>query len=395
MRNAKRVALILDTSRPYQRKIICGVAAYARESGCWNLYVEEDPLDKLPDLRSWRGHGIITTFTERGYAEAVRGLSIPVVGIEGGYGWYDPASDIPYCGTDNEAVARMAAEHLLGQGFSRLAYVGMPRNRNNLWSVKRALAFKQRANEAKASCSLYVGRHLTTRKWNELQCGLARWLRSLPKPVGIMAANDARARHVLEACRTIGARVPEEVAVIGVDNDELMCELTEPPLSSIEQGSQNVGYRAAELLDRLMAGKKTTRIANYVPPERVVRRRSTDYLAIGDADVAAAVQFIRQHACEHIRVADILNAVGSSRSTLEARFKKLMGKTIHNEIQETMIARAQQLIMASDWPLKQIAIAAGFAHVQHLTNLFRQCVGQTPSEFRRMSRLGPAYKDSQ
>ena len=182
--------------------------------------------------------------------------------------------------------------------------------------------------------------------------------------------------------------MPEDIAVIGVDNDELMCELTEPPLTSIEQGARQVGYRAAELLDRLMSGKKASQLANFVPPERVVSRRSTDCLAIEDADVAAAVRYIRQHACEHIRMADILDAVGVSRSTLEARFKTTMGKTIRSEIQGTMIARAQQLIAGSDLPLKQVAIAAGFAHVQHLTNLFRQSLGQTPSEFRRMTRVG-------
>jgi len=388
MHKTRRVALILDTNLPYQRKVIRGVAAYAREAGGWSLYVEEEPLDKLPNLRTWRGQGIITGFSERRFAEAVRGLEIPVVGVEGGYGWYDPASGIPYCGTDNEAVARMAADHLLGQGFHHLAYYGVPRNRHHLWSEKRARAFKRRAREAGATCTLYVGRHLTTRRWNDLQSGLAQWLRSLKKPVGVMAANDSRARHVLEACRTIGVRVPDEVAVIGADNDELMCELTEPPLSSVEQGAKMVGYRAAELLDRLIAGRKAPQIANYVLPERVVARRSTDYLAIEDADVAAAVRFIRQHVHEHVQIADIVEALGVSQRTLAAQFKNVMGKTIHSEIQKTMIARARELIAAGELSLKQVAAAAGFAHVQHLTNLFRSSLGQTPSEFRRMARLG-------
>ena len=256
MRNRRLVAVILDTTRPYQRKIIRGVAAYARDAASWSLYVEEDRLDKLPNLRTWHGHGVILSFVERKDAEAVRDLSIPVVGVEGGYGWYDPASHIPYFATDDNAIGRMAAEHLMGQGFSRLAYCGMPRNRLNVWSEKRARAFKQRASEAGLPCSMYRGRHLSVRHWNELQRDLADWLRSLEKPVGIMAANDARARHLLEACRTIGAHVPNEVAVIGVDNDELMCELTEPPLTSIEQGARAVGYRAAKLLDRMMSGKK-------------------------------------------------------------------------------------------------------------------------------------------
>ena len=178
---------------------------------------------------------------------------------------------------------------------------------------------------------------------------------------------------------------------MGVDNDELMCELTEPPLTSIEQGARGVGYRAAELLDRMMSGKRAPQIANYVVPERVVCRRSTDYLAIEDADVAAAVRFIRQHACEHMQAADLLTAIGVSRSTLSLRFKEVMGKTVHEEIRETKLARARQLIATSDLQLKQVAAEAGFTHVQHMTNLFRKHVGQTPSEFQRMARLGAAH----
>lgn len=388
MSKTRRVALLLDMARPYQRKMIRGVAAYAREVRRWSLYVEYEMLDKLPDLRAWRGHGIITAFGERRIAEAVRGLKIPVVGVEGGYAWYEPESRIPYFATNDEAVARMAAEHLLGQGFRRLAYCGMPRSRYNVWSQRRARAFRQAAREAAVPCSLYVGRTLSTRKWIELQQGLTTWLRSLPKPVGIMAANDARARHILEACHTLGVRVPDEVAVIGVDNDELMCELTEPPLSSIEQGARQVGYFAARLLDQMISGRKPKQITNFVAPERVVCRQSTDALAIADQDVATAVRFIRAHACEHIRVADVLDAVGVSRSTLDAHFRQVMGRTMHDEIQRTLMSRAQELIATGEWTLKQVAAKAGFAHIQHMTNMFRQRLGQTPSEFQRMARLG-------
>ena len=389
MRNRRLVAVILDTTRPYQRKMIRGVAAYARDAASWSLYVEEDRLDKLPNLQKWHGHGVILSFVERKDAEAVRDLSIPVVGVEGGYGWYDPASHIPYFATDDNAIGRMAAEHLMGQGFSRLAYCGMPRNRLNVWSEKRARAFKQRASEAGLPCSMYRG-HLSVHHWNELQRDLADWLRSLEKPVGIMAANDTRARHLLEVCRTIRAQVPNEVAVIGVDNDELMCKLTEPSLTSIEQGARAVGYRAVKLLDRMMSGKKPSQIANYVVPEGVVCRRSTDYLAIEDPDVAAAVRFIRQHACERISMADLLEVISVSRSTLETRFNKIMGRTVHDEILGVMLSQAQRLIVEGKLALKQVAAATGFSHVQHMTNSFRQQLGQTPGEFQRMARLGVA-----
>ena len=393
MPKTRRVALIIDSTRPYQRKVVRGVAAYARDVGGWSLYVEDNTLDRLPNLRSWRGHGVITTFTERKYSEIVRSLDIPVVGVEGGYAWYETDSNVPYFGTDDEAIARMAVEHLLSQGYRHLAYCGMSRNRYNVWSERRARAFKRLAKEANAPCSMYVGRNLATRKWSELQKGLAHWLLSLKKPVGIMAANDARARHVLEACRNIGVRVPDDVAVIGVDNDELMCELTEPPLTSIEQGARGVGYHAAELLARMMAGKKARTLANLVPPERIVCRRSTDYLAIEDPDVAAAVRFIRQHACEHMRTSDLLEAIGVSKSTLTERFKKVMGKTIHEETRETMLLRARQLIADGGLSLKQVAAQAGFTHIQHMTNLFRQYVGQTPRDFQRITNLGTPQRE--
>ena len=388
MSKPRQVAVILDATSPYQRKMIRGVAAYARKVGGWLLYVEEDPLDRLPDLKTWGGHGIITAFSERRYAAFVHGLDLPVVGVEGGYGWYEQDSGIPYFATDDAAVARMAADHLLGQGYSRLAYCGFPKSRHNSWSEKRRRGFRERAKEAGVPCQVYTGRHRATRQWSALQRDLCHWLGSLEKPVGIMAGNDARARHVLEACRSIGLRVPEDVAVVGVDNHELMCELTDPPLSSVEQGARELGYRAAELLDRMMGGKRPKQIANYVAPERVIVRRSTDSLAIGDVDVAAAVRFVREHACEHIRVADVLDKVAVSRSTLDSRFRSIIGKTIHEEIHDTMLARAQELIAAGGLTLKQVARDAGFAHVQHMTNLFRRRLGRTPGEFQRLARLG-------
>jgi LacI family transcriptional regulator len=392
MSRPRHVALIVDAAKPYDRKIIGGVAQYVKERGNWSLYVEEDPLQKLPDLRSWQGSGIIANFDDRKVAAAVRGLKAPVVGVGGGYGWYDPTSRIPYFASDNEAVARLAAQHLIDRGYRRLAFYGYPRTQINRWSEERAKAFQQRAAEGGIPCEFYTGRHGTARRWTDLQRGLTVWLRSLEKPVGIMACNDVRARHVLEACRAIAARVPEDVAVIGVDNDEMICDLTDPPLSSVEQGARRMGYQAAALLDRLMAGRKPPRARLVLEPEGVIARRSTDFLAIDDADVATAVRFIREHACNRILVDDVVQRVGVSRSTLKNRFKAAMGRSIHAEIQRVQLERAKQLIALTDLPLKQVALQAGFQYVQYLTRLFRRRIGQTPAEFRRCrvpgSRLG-------
>ena len=386
MSRLRHVAVIVDAANPYDRKIISGVAAYVKESGNWSLYVEVDPLQKLPVLHAWHGHGIIASFDDRKVAAAVRGLAIPVVGLGGGYGWYDPSAGVPYFASDQARIARLAAEHLLDRGFRRLAFYGYPRTRINGWSEERARAFKQRADEAGIQCSVYTGRHETARKWNDLQRCLAAWLRSLEKPVGLMGCNDAGARHVLEACRTIGARVPDDVAVIGVDNDETICDLTNPPLSSVEQGARRMGYEAAALLDKLMSRKKPSQLRFVVEPEGVVVRRSTDTLAIEDPDMASVVRFIRDHACDGISVYDVVRQVAISRSTLENRFKSVMGRTVHAEIERVRLERAKELIAQTVLPLKQVAAQAGFRYVQYMTKLFRMRLGQTPAEFRNRTR---------
>jgi LacI family transcriptional regulator len=202
----------------------------------------------------------------------------------------------------------------------------------------------------------------------------------------LMACYDVRARHVLSICQELGIHVPEDVAVIGVDNDELMCELTGPPLSSVEQGGRSLGYQAAALLDGLMAGQAPPRWKYRVQPERIVTRRSSDTFAIADADVAAALRFIRQNACSGIQVCDVVQAVAVSRSALESRFKTTIGRTMHAEIQRLQIERVRQLAASTNLPLKEIAATAGFAYVQYMTTLFRRQTGQTPGEYRRRAR---------
>jgi len=248
-------------------------------------------------------------------------------------------------------------------------------------------SFEAYAARAGRPCWTYTGRHRTPRDWDRLQRGLADWLSGLPKPLGVMACDDARARHVLEACRRLGLRVPDDVALIGVDNNEMLCELSPTPLSSVEQGLRRMGFEAAALLDRLMAGRKPSRLRYVIDPESVVTRRSTDVLAVDDPDVAAALRFVRDRACDDIGVPDVAEAIHVSRSTLERRFKAMMGRTVHAEIQRVRIERARQLTAATDLPLKQIAQQSGFRHLTYLTSLFRRRIGQTPAQYRRQIRL--------
>jgi len=392
------VAVILDAARPYDRLIIGGVAHYAREHGGWSLYVEEDPLQKLPDLRHWHGQGIIANFDDRHVATAIRGLRIPIVGVGGGYGWHDATSGIPYIYTDNAAIGRQGAEHLLGCGFEHVAFYGYPRTTTSGWSEERAAAFAQACAAAGRPCAVFTGRQGTARRWEQLQRELSAWIARLPKPVGVMACNDVRARHVLEACRSLGLRVPHDVAVLGVDNDEMICELTSPPLSSIDQSARRIGYEAAAVLDRLMqaapARKREPAAARgpiVIPPIGVVTRASTDTTATRDETVLAALQQLRHNPWRRPDIRAIAAEACVSRSTLETRFRNVIGRTIHAEFVRLRLAGLRRLITETDLPLKSVAIRAGFPSVQYMTTFLRRHAGLTPAQLRAVERRrGPA-----
>lgn len=388
------VAVILDAARPYDRLIIGGVAQYAREHGGWSLYVEEDPLQKLPDLNRWHGHGIIANFDDRRVAAAMRGLPIPVVGVGGGYGWYETSSGIPYIYTDNAAIGRLGAEHLLSCGFEALAFYGYPRTTTSGWSEERATAFAAAAAAVNRPCHLFTGRHADARRWEDLQDELQAWISSLPKPVGLMACNDVRARHVLEACRSLQFRVPHDVAVLGVDNDEMICELTSPPLSSIDQSARRIGYEAAAALDRLMRGEMQSRRQTaasppppvVIPPIGVIARASTDTTATRDEAVLLALQHLRQTPWERPDVAAIAAEACVSRSTLENRFRAVIGRSIHEEYVRLRLAALRRLITDTDLPLKAIAVRAGFPSVQYMTTFLHRHTGLTPARLRAVER---------
>jgi LacI family transcriptional regulator len=381
------VAVILDASRPYDRLIISGVASFAREQTSWCLYVEEDPLQKLPDLASWHGDGIIANFDDRRVAAAIRGLNLPIVGVGGGYGWYDPASGIPYVYTDNAEIARQAAAHLLACGFDQFAYYGCPRTRTTGWSEERGEAFHVACRQAGKPCEVFVGRHRTPRRWEALQQELADWLIGLPKPVGLMACNEARARYVLEACRLAGLKVPDDVAVIGVDNDEMICELTDPPLSSVDQAARRVGYEAARLLaGGLIGGRKPPPLRTVVPPVGVVTRASTDTMATSDETVVQVLRSLRADPRQKPDVEALAGQACISRSTLEKRFRGVVGRSIHQEHIRLKLAVVRQMIADTGLPLKTVASRCGFSSVQYMTSFLSRHLGATPARLRQEER---------
>jgi LacI family transcriptional regulator len=384
----RRIALIYDARLTYGLKVMTGVAAYLQERADYSVYIEENALkdQKLPDLRYWSGDGIIADFDHPAVAAAVSRSRLPVVGFGSGYGWFVRRSSIPYFFTNNNTIATMAADHLLARGFRHFAYVGYARTPINGWSEERSQAFVHRIKKQGFYCEVYRDQYKTSRHWTSLQRSLGKWLASLPKPLGVMAANDNRARHVLEACRTFSLDVPQDVAVIGVDNDELLCQLSSPPLSSIEQGATQLGFEAAALLDRLMRGEKTRR-RFVIDPIGIVVRQSSDILAIDDPTVAKAMAFIQEHALQGIKVPDVVSAVAVSRSGLEARFTQSVGCTLREAIRRVQIGHARRLISDTNLPLKQVASNTGFRSVQHMTTVFGKTFGRPPAKYRQISAV--------
>jgi LacI family transcriptional regulator len=376
-----KVALLIETSNAYARSLLHGIVGYIREHQPWSLYVSEHTRgDRVPGwLANWDGNGIIARIENKAIAEALRSLSMPIIDMSAAR----LIPSLPWFETDDGAIAHLAAEHLLERGFKNFGYAGDDRFN---WSKWRGEHFQNCIQAAGHRCSVYKGSAGKAGDENERIDSLAEWIRSLPKPVGVMACYDFTGQQVLDACRRIDVAVPDEVAVIGVDNDDLLCELSDPPLSSVLPNTYRTGYESAALLDQMMAGKKVKGETHLIPPLGVVTRQSTDVLAIDDRNVARAINYIRKNACSGINVQDVIRAVPQSRRLLEKKFKKLLGRTPHDEIFRVQLDRVKQLLTQTDMPLEDISERAGFSHVEYLSVAFKREIGIPPSRFRAINK---------
>jgi LacI family transcriptional regulator len=375
--------LLIETSNAYARGLLEGVTAYLREHRPWSIYLSEHGRgDSVPHwLQGWEGDGILARIENRRIARAVAERKLPTVDLSAAR----LLAGAPWAETDDASIAKLAFEHLFDRGFRHLGFCGL---KDYNWSAWRCEHFRGHAASNGCDCAVHIAQAARSRAVDESsdRADLTRWLKSLPKPAGIFACFDIRGRQVLDACRGAGLKVPDEVAVVGVDNDTVLCELSDPPLSSVEPDTSRTGYIAAELLDRMMSGRPVAPEPHLVPPTRVVARRSTDALAIDDQDVSAAIRFIRERACQGISVAQVLEAVPLSRRALETRFRRLLGRTPHDEIVRVQIERARRLLTETDLPLKAIATRLGIRHPEYLNVLFRRATGQPPGEYRRTNR---------
>lgn len=379
----KSVVLLIETSSQYCRGLLDGIIAFMKERGNWSVHLDQQRGASPPAwLKSWDGDGIIARIDTDDYGEQLKNFGVPIVDLSAAR----RVAGIPWAETDDQAISRLAFDHFYERRFKNVGYCGAPEFN---WSVRRAQHFRRLAT--KAGCEFFE--YQSTPSFDESfhpgteMKRLVQWIDELPRPVAIMVCYDSKALQVLEACNHLKIAVPEQVAVLGVDNDRLFCELSKPPLSSIVPDTQQTGYDAAAMLDRMMAGERVeTAKPLLTQPLGIEMRASTDTVAIEDEQIAKALQYIRRHATANIRVADILGAVSLSRRTLEKRFKHWLGHTPHEEIQRVRMNRIKELLSETELSVHEIAERAGFEHNEYMAAAFKRETGMTPTMYREQVR---------
>lgn len=376
-RARRKVALVFETSNAYARTLLEGVFAYVRAHDTWAFsLVEQGNAGEPPVwLSDWGGDGIIARIKNDKLAQAIAASGRPAVDVS--VGRLLPAA--PSLEPDDSVIGSLAAEHFVRRGFRSFAYCG---DALYLLSARRGRAFAEAVRKAGFAVEEFTPSVDAAAAATARVADIADWLHTLLKPVAIFACNDVRGHEVLEACAQAGLMAPEQVAVLGVDDDELICEMATPPLSSVIPNARRTGYEAARLLDLMMNGGTAPADRVLIEPLGITLRQSTDVLAVDDLHVAMALRFIREHVSEAISAKDVAAAVPLPRRTLEKRFRKLLNRSLHDEILTVRINRVKHLLTQTKLSLEQIAEMMNYEHPEYLSVVFKREVGVTPREFR-------------
>lgn len=376
----RQIAVLVETDSSAGCRLIRGISNYANRHGRWHLLL--DPRDHehrsaLPD--GWQGHGIIARITSQKQLERLRARRLPLVNVDDVVA---PQEGLASILTDEAALAEMAMSHFLDRGFRQFAYFAPP---STDYSKRRGEAFAARVAEAGYECHLFKpgyrpGRRLS---WAERLRRVERWIRTLPRPIGVLAVDASHARQLAEICHLTGVRVPDDIAVLAGSLDELLCDVSTPPLSSINVASERIGHEAASLLDAMMHEDPQQAPVIEVAPRGVRSRQSTDLLSIDEQDVVDALRFIRNNAHHGISVLDILREVPISRRSLEIQFQRYLGRSPAREIRRVQLEKSRELLGHSELSITEVAIACGFSNATRFGVAFKRDTGKTPQAFRR------------
>jgi LacI family transcriptional regulator len=376
---------MIETSRTCERSFLQGIAKYSALLGPWTVYkkpqfyLKSRRIHSLSLLQEWGVQGIIACDTD--IDKEMLDSGIPVISLAVKH----KISGVVNVIGDVIKPSQMAAEYLLQCGLRNFAFCGIGKF---YWSEGRMEHFRDRIKKAGFETHLFIEpESLYYSTWEKTQVALSKWLCGLPKPIGIMTCADDCSQHVVEACKINNIKIPEEISIIGVDNDDMVCLFSNPTLSSIALNFGRAGYEAASVLDKMMKGQKTTKQDIMVYTDRVVERQSTNILTIDNKEVVKALHFMRDNAKFPIQVADVVNAASFSRRNLEMKFMKYCGCSINSKIQHYRIMLICQMLTKTDMTISQIALEVGFANISHLSRYFHKSMKISPSDYRKKHSL--------
>jgi len=382
---SRRVAVLVDTSTSWGRRIIEGLHQYESEHSRWQLFVEPRGVEQrrwLPP--GWTGDGVIARIGFPELADQLQKLALPVVNVSG---IELPGVDFPRVITNQKESARMAAEHFLNSGFRHFGYfslLGLD------YVAEHQQAFRAITAASGCECPVYsAAPRLGAGEpdWMLDLEGVVAWLEALPKPVAILTWNTGSAREVVYACTAAGLKIPEEVSVMSGSDDDLFCKVAPVPISAVNPAAEEIGYRAAAELDQLMRDPGASPLADVqIPPLGVVSRQSTETLAVDDAALVKALRYIREDPARAMRVDDVAQHAGLCRRTLEQRFNKLLGRSPAAEIRRVRIERAIGLLQTTDLPVSVVAEKSGFSTAEYMASVFRTHLQVAPLHYRKRGK---------
>ena len=387
-RRASRVAIALEVEWGFKRHLetYAGCLRYAYDAG-WECAITPNTDQIITLSEGERGFDGVLARATNPMTMMAKKAGVPIVNV-----WLNsPAVDLPSVYADFEESGRMAAEHLVGRGFKRFGYLGFVRELDSRRQIK---GFRQCLESAGFNCSEHrfsrTGLQSSAPTWSKFREDLKAWLDSLEPPVGIFVSNDLYCRYLMDACRAKGLHISQDIAIIGTSNEPNICNSPYPTLTSIDLGFENLGYRAAAMLDRLMKGEPPPEKPELVKPKGLVPRQSTDAFAVEDPLISEALRFIAENCHQRIHVPDVASAVALNRRSLERRFREHSDRSIAEEITRMRLERAKRHISETSAPLKAIAVDCGFRNSDHLCKVFKRSLGQTPLAFKKQHALKSA-----
>lgn len=374
----------METSEKSQREWLRGILSYAKWNGPWDIYLKTgyaSESEVVVEPGNLNYDGLIGSAVSEAYCNIILQSKIPTLVIEPFEYIHDfPVEHFHVLKSDTRAAGEKGAEYLLARNWSHYAYLHDGTLQE--WSLIRGKGFAEKVEEEGYRCSVFKEKF--HHDYNEK---LTKWLLSLPKPTALMAANDFHGRLVIECCRHVGIRVPEEVAVLGVDNDELFCEATYPTLTSLTMTGEVAGYEGGALLDQMMRGKKFENTVFILSkPGEIIERESTAFLSNADPIVSAAMEYIHLNLDVNFNVDDIAESLKISRRTLELKFRKAKNSSVRQEITRLRLEKTKFLLRETDYTLSKIALLSGFSNENYLAHVFRKTFNQTLVDYRRREK---------